>query len=567
MTEPVEHRAQVAVVGAGPVGVTIANYLGRYGVRTVLIDRSEQIVDYPRAVGMDDECLRSFQGIGLADEMLADMIQNVPLKMFAADGRCLADIRPDSKEYGWPRRNIFMQQIAERTLRAGLGRYPHVRNLLGHELVRLEQDGTEVRLHLDGAQGQRALVHAEYVVGADGGRSTVREQLGIPLSGDTHPRKWVVIECDNDPLDAPYTGLHGDPKRPYVCLDLPYNYRRWEFMLFPGEDADAMLRPEKVCELLTGHVPDPTALNIIRARVYTHHSRVADRFVDGRICLAGDAAHLMPPWAGQGLNTGVRDATNVAWKMAAVVTGRAHPRILATYDTERREHARAMVNLSDTIGRLLSPTRPAVARARDSLVRGLTVAPPVRDWLVHMRFKPVPRYAEGIIVHGRRAARRTSPVGRMFIQPRVETTPDGRVVPLDETLGDWFALIGYGHDPLVHLDPGSRAFWDRVGTRYLTVVESRSGRSRTERRTSTTGSVTVEDVDGTLRDWFAKHGRHGGGIAVVRPDRYLAALAEPRDLATVTDAFERLLAPSRSTDSENSKDAWRSVPVVEGETS
>lgn len=358
MTEPVEHRAQVAVVGAGPVGVTIANYLGRYGVRTVLIDRSEQIVDYPRAVGMDDECLRSFQGIGLADEMLADMIQNVPLKMFAADGRCLADIRPDSKEYGWPRRNIFMQQIAERTLRAGLGRYPHVRNLLGHELVRLEQDGTEVRLHLDGAQGQRALVHAEYVVGADGGRSTVREQLGIPLSGDTHPRKWVVIECDNDPLDAPYTGLHGDPKRPYVCLDLPYNYRRWEFMLFPGEDADAMLRPEKVCELLTGHVPDPTALNIIRARVYTHHSRVADRFVDGRICLAGDAAHLMPPWAGQGLNTGVRDATNVAWKMAAVVTGRAHPRILATYDTERREHARAMVNLSDTIGRLLSRRVP-----------------------------------------------------------------------------------------------------------------------------------------------------------------------------------------------------------------
>ncbi|WP_128377229.1 bifunctional 3-(3-hydroxy-phenyl)propionate/3-hydroxycinnamic acid hydroxylase [Streptomyces cavernae] len=560
MTEPVAHRTQVVVVGAGPVGATVANYLGLYGVRTLLIDRSEEIVDYPRAVGMDDECLRSFQGIGLADEMLADMIQNVPLKMFAANGRCLADIRPDTREFGWPRRNIFMQQLAERTLRAGLRRHPHVRPLLGHELVRVEQDGTEARLHVKGPGGERVLVHTEYVVAADGGRSTVREQLGIPLSGDTHPRKWVVIECDNDPLDAPYTGLHGDRKRPYVCLDLPYNYRRWEFMLFPGEDAEVMLRPEKVRELLTGHVPDPAALNIIRARVYTHHSRVADRFVDGRVCLAGDAAHLMPPWVGQGLNTGVRDATNVAWKLAAIVTGRAHPRILASYDTERREHAQAMVDLSDTFGRFLSPTSPAVARVRDVLLRGLTVAPSVRDWVVQMRFKPVPRYAEGVMLHRRGPVRKDSPVGRMFIQPRVETA-DGRVLPLDETLGEWFALIGYGTDPLVHLDPGTRAFWDRIGTRYLTVVESRSGRSRTERRTSTTDSVTVEDIDGTLRDWFAQH---EGTVAVIRPDRYVAALTDPRDLASVSDAFERLVAPSWSAEF---KDAWHSLPVTEGEAS
>ncbi|GAQ59788.1 bifunctional 3-(3-hydroxy-phenyl)propionate/3-hydroxycinnamic acid hydroxylase [Streptomyces scabiei] len=560
MTGPVEHRTQVAVVGAGPVGVTVANYLGLYGVRTLLIDRGEEIIDYPRAVGMDDECLRSFQGIGLAEEMLGDMIQNVPLKMFAANGHCLADIRPDTREFGWPRRNIFMQQLAERTLRAGLGRHPHVRLLLGHELRRVEQDGAEARLHVTGPEGSPVRVRAEYVVAADGGRSTVREQLGIPLSGDTHPRKWVVVECDNDPLDAPYTGLHGDPRRPYVCLDLPYNYRRWEFMLFPGEDAEAMLRPGKVHELLAPHVPDPTALNIIRARVYTHHSRVADRFVDGRICLVGDAAHLMPPWAGQGMNTGIRDATNAAWKLAAVVTGRAHPRILATYDTERREHARAMVRLSDAIGRFLSPTNTAVARARDTVVRGLTVAPPVRDWLVHMRFKPVPRYTEGIMLHGRRPVRRNSPVGRMFVQPRVETA-DGRVLRLDETLGEWFALIGYGNDPLVHLDAGSRAFWDRLGTRYLTVVESRSGRSRTERRTSVTDSVTVEDVDGTLRDWFAEH---RGGIAVVRPDRYLAALTDPRDLATVTGDLAALLAPPRLVEPEDTR---RSVPTAEGEAS
>lgn len=548
MSAPQELRTQVAVVGAGPVGTTVANYLGLYGIEALLIDRATEIVDYPRAVGMDDECLRSFQGVGLADEMLADMLQNMPLKMFGADGRCFADIRPATKEFGWPRRNIFMQQLAEATLRAGLERHPHVRPLYGHELVRLEQDGTEVRLHVTGPGGERVLVRAQYVVAADGGRSTIRTQLDIPLDGRTDPNRWLVVECDNDPLDAPWTGLHCDPVRPYVCLDLPYNYRRWEFMLFPGEDAEAMARPEKVRELLTGHVPDPTALNIIRARVYTHHSRVARRFVEGRVVLVGDAAHLMPPWAGQGMNTGVRDATNVAWKLAAAVTGRAHPRILSTYDRERRAHAKAMVDLSDTFGRVVSPTSPWVTRPRDALLRGLGLAPAVRDWFLQMRFKPMPRYGEGGVVLGdgvdggarSRRSRQAGAVGCMLIQPKVELS-DGRTVLLDDALGTWFTLVGYGTDPLIHLDAGSRAFWDRIGTRYVTVVESRSGRSRAQRPVSGTDSVVVEDIDGSLRDWFAAQ---PGTVAVVRPDRYVAALAEPLRLAAVSAEFERLLGPS-----------------------
>jgi len=562
MSTHTELRTQVAIVGAGPCGVTVANYLGLYGVQALLIDRSTDIVDYPRAVGMDDESLRSFQGIGLADEMLADMLQNMPLKMFAADGRCFADIRPATKEFGWPRRNIFMQQLAEQTLRKGLERYPRVRSLYGHELVRLEQDGVEVRLHLTGPDGEHVLIRADYAVAADGGRSTIRTQLGIPLTGDTHPHKWVVIECDNDPLDAPYTGLHCDPKRPYVCLDLPYNYRRWEFMLFPGEDAEAMLRPEKVRELLTGHVPDPTALNIIRARVYTHHSRVASRFVEGRICLVGDAAHLMPPWAGQGMNTGIRDATNVAWKLAAAVTGRAHPRILSTYDTERRTHAKAMVDLSDTLGRILSSTRPWMARPRDTLFRSLNLAPSVRDWLLQMRFKPMPLYSRGVVLHRGRPTAKNTTVGRMLIQPEVETA-DGRAVLLDDALGTWFTLLGYGTDPLIHLDAASRAFWDRIGTRYVTVVESRSGRSRGERLRSGTDSVVVEDIDGSLRDWFADQ---PGTVAVVRPDRYLAAVADPLELSTVSGEFERLLAPSGNPEGSADQPAPRlsSLPTTRG---
>jgi 3-(3-hydroxy-phenyl)propionate hydroxylase len=312
----------VLVVGAGPVGVTIANLLGCYGTRTLVIDRSPAILDYPRAVGLDDEAMRTFQAAGVADSLLRDMIQNVPMRMYSARKQCFAEILPSTQEFGWFRRNLFSQPLGERAMRDGLRRFPHVTLGLGIELLALEQDAGGVRATLRHADGREQLLRAAYLVGADGARSTVRELAAIAYDGKTHPRKWVVIECDQDPLDAPYTALHCEPRRPYVCLRLPYGLRRWEFMLFPGEDGEQMLQPAMVRALLGQHVADPGRLNVIRARVYTHNSRVARQFVQGRVCLAGDAAHITPPWIGQGLNAGLRDAFNLSWKLAWVLDGR-----------------------------------------------------------------------------------------------------------------------------------------------------------------------------------------------------------------------------------------------------
>ena len=370
-------EAPVLIIGAGPVGVTLANLLGTYGVQTLVVERSTAVFDFPRAVGLDDEALRTFQATGLAEEMLRDMIQNVPMRMYTARKQCFAEILPSTREFGWFRRNLFSQPLGEKTLRRGLARFDHVQLRLGMELVGLVQDETGVTATLRDEAGAEHQVRAAYAVACDGGRSAVREMLGLSYEGRTHPAKWVVIECDQDPLDAPYTALHCDPERPYVCLRLPYGLRRWEFMLFPGEDGEQMLAPDKVRELLGRHVADPAALNVIRARVYTHNSRVAGSFVAGRVCLAGDAAHITPPWIGQGLNAGVRDAFNLGWKLAWILQGRLRPELLASYHDERHAHAKAMIDLADTFGAVLSQRNPLLAWARDRFFMAIRNIPKV----------------------------------------------------------------------------------------------------------------------------------------------------------------------------------------------
>jgi 3-(3-hydroxy-phenyl)propionate hydroxylase len=513
----------VAIVGAGPVGVTAANLLGTYGVDTLIVDRETGVVEYPRAVGVDDEALRTFQAAGLVDDILRDTIANVPMKLFDAAGRCLADIRPTGRDLGWFRRNIFMQPLAEATLRRGLARFPHVRLMLGTEMRELSQDDGGVTLHLVDEGGGQHEVRADYVIAADGGRSPVRAQLGIPLEGNTHARKWVVIDCANDPLDAPYTALHCDPRRPYVCAHMPYDHRRWEFMLFPGEDDDENLTRDRIDDLLRHHLDDPGKVDVIRARVYTHHSRIAARFLDGRVALAGDAAHLMPPWAGQGMNTGFRDATNLCWKLAAVAKGQADPSLLSTYDQERRPHARAMIDLSTRLGQILSPTRRSVAHVRDLVLRGLAVAPPVKRWTLEMRFKPIPDYRRGFTVPDD-PEQRLPTAGRMLPQPDVETA-DGARVRLDDVLGDWFAVVGFECDPLSGLTESELATLDRFRPRIVKIVESRPGERCHQQPCVDPETVVVEDVDNQLCPWFHARGR---AAVFVRPDRYVAAMTTPR---------------------------------------
>ncbi len=523
----------VLIVGAGPVGTTIANLLGTYGVTALVIERSEGIHDYPRAVGLDDEALRTFQAAGLADEMLRDMIQNVPMRLYGARKQCLAEIQPATREFGFFRRNLFSQPLGEATLRKGLERFPHVELRSAIELVDLAQDSDGVTATVRNAAGELSLIRAQYLVGCDGGRSTVREGLlKLPFGGKTHPNKWVVIECEDDPLDAPYTALHCEPKRPYVCLRLPYGLRRWEFMLFPGEDGEQMLTDEKVQRLLRSHVADPSRLKIIRARVYTHNSRVSGSFVVGRVCLAGDAAHITPPWIGQGLNAGLRDAFNLAWKLAWIVQGRLKPELLQSYHDERHAHARAMIDLADLFGAALSQRNRLIAWARDRFLLSIRGIPRLRDYVLQMRFKPMPRFEKGI-VQDSGDKRRDAVVGRMFIQPMVEH--EGRVARLDDVVRDRFVLLSWRSDALVQADADLQAALEHLKVVRMSAVRSRSGRYETDPFVASRPQpLLIEDLDNQLNSWFLAH---RVDWVLLRPDRYIAAMGAAGDAVTRLKSF------------------------------
>lgn len=532
-------ETDVLVVGAGPCGVTLSNLLGLYGVDGVVVDRDREILNYPRAVGIDDESLRTCQAVGVVDDLLADIIQNTPIRYHTSWGRCFAHVEPSAQPFGWPRRNLFLQPLLEATLRGGLARYKSLDVRYGVELVSFEQDSGGVTAELSSLDGERTTVRAQYVVGADGGRSTVRRLSGIELAGTTAPVKWLVVDVTDDQLDEPYSAVYCDSRQPVLTMPLPYRHRRFEFQLGPDDAEEVVTNPEYVLQLLRpryGRLPLPT---VVRSRVYLHHSRTATTFQVGRVFVAGDAAHLQPPFFGQGMNSGIRDATNLAWKLAAVVTGKAGSHILDSYDAERRGHAATMVDFATRIGRMYRPRSLTTERLRDLGFRALQLVPGGKEYILQMKYKPMPLYSTGVVLHPD-AAGKHDPVGRMFMQPVVEAEGRRRL-KLDDAIGPWFAVLGVHLDPAKHLSPAALDWWERLGATFVEVAKPRATATPgTSAATTSSGRhLVVEDVNGAFRDWLLA--RPGQEIVVLRPDRYVAAVCDRAAFEATTAALGQLL--------------------------
>ncbi|AJP58945.1 3-(3-hydroxyphenyl)propionate hydroxylase [Pandoraea vervacti] len=555
----------VAIVGAGPVGLMIANILGLQGVRVTIVEKLDQLIDYPRAIGLDDEALRVFQAVGLTDALLPHTTPDHWMRFLTSDGHCFASIEPQTDEFGWSRRNAFIQPLADRVLFEGLDRFAHVNVLFGHSVEALTQDALGVTLTTRTNDGALRTLRAAYVVGADGGNSLIRRMLEVPFEGRTKPNQWIVVDVRNDPVGAPHVYLHCDHKRPYVSAALPHGIRRFEFMVMPGETEEELSKPENMAALIRKVVAHPDKVDYIRKRVYTHNARLARTFRVERVLLAGDAAHIMPVWQGQGYNSGIRDANNLGWKLAMVVKGQCSARLLDTYTAERRPHARSMIHLSEVAGDLFAPTTRFGVRFRDAFVRSFNLFPAVKRYFVEMRFKPMPRYEEGVVLlppaqHtggwlarvlersgnsapgrllglmsqkrdswlGRLAYGRdplaSSPVGRLFIQPKVRTS-QGEIQRLDDVIGNHFAVLGWGADPTFGLTAQARAVADRLGVRF---VLAKPDVQMAHTDDVPAGVIAIGDPLNRLKNWFAARPQ---SVALLRPDRFVAGVCAPQEVS------------------------------------
>jgi 3-(3-hydroxy-phenyl)propionate hydroxylase len=362
-SEPAGARCEVLVVGFGPVGATVAGLLARRGVDVTAIDRDLDVYPLPRAAHFDQEIMRIVQELGALDEVAPSTRPLPGMDFLTADRQVLLSMRSgDRTRSGFPASVLFHQPGFDRAIRDRAGELGATVGL-GVELLAIEQYDDHVSAQLsDGTT-----IDAQWVVACDGARSTVRKAIGTTMEDLQFEEPWLVLDLVLAEGVAPPTDVCFqvcDPARPHTLVPMPPPRFRFEFMLLPGEDPAWIQQPEVMLDLLSTWV-DPTSVNIERSAVYTFHGLIAHRWRDGRVLLAGDAAHQMPPFLGQGMCSGMRDAANLAWKLARVVRGRCTDALLDSYQAEREPHVRSIVEAAVGFGRLICTTDAVAAAARD----------------------------------------------------------------------------------------------------------------------------------------------------------------------------------------------------------
>jgi 3-(3-hydroxy-phenyl)propionate hydroxylase len=449
----------VLVVGAGPTGLTLANLLGSMGVNTVLLERNATTVDEPRAVSIDDESMRTLQAIGLADQVQAITARGYGSRYLSPAGKQFAMVDPVVRDYGFDKRNAFQQPELEAVLRRGLRRFANVKGFFSHELLSFEQSNEAVRALVRRPDQSEVAIAARFLIACDGGRSGVRKALGIKLSGSTFAERWLIVDLKETQNRFRHTEVFCNPRRSCITLPGPGGIRRYEFTLQEHEGETTATNEDFVRRLLSEVGPDRDA-PIRRMRVYTFHARVAESWRDRNVLLAGDAAHLTPPFAGQGMNSGLRDAHNLAWKLAEVIAG-ASDTLLDSYEVERKPHAWSMIELALRMGRVMTPRSVLQGALIRAGFRVLGLYPLARDYIAQMKYKPKPRFEHGLLWPDGRGGKETM-VGRLLPQPEVEDKERERTL-LDKHLPDKPVVLVFSEFPDRALDQVAQAALESSG--------------------------------------------------------------------------------------------------------
>ena len=471
----------VAIIGFGPAGATLANLLGQTGLSVAVLEKEAGIYPLPRAIHFDGEVMRIFQSIGLRREV--EDISRAGLKgmhFVNAEGETLL-IRGGTTAlgpHGCASNYYFHQPELERVLREGVKRFENVRVCLQHSVIDIQEHPEHASLQVKDCNNNTHEINARYVVGCDGARSLVRKILGSPMQDLGLHQAWLVFDAllkDNAPPLPDHTVQHCEPARPMTYCNVTGNRRRWEIMMLPDDDPAEIVKPENLWPLVNRWV-QPENAEIERATIYTFHSVIAKGWRTGRLMIAGDAAHQTPPFLGQGMCAALRDASNLAWKLQAVLTGIASDDLLDTYESERAPHVQAFIELAVRLGDIIQTTDPEAAKARDAKFR--QGQPEIFQF-------PAPVLGHGMVAAG------PVPVGQTFPQPQLS---NGQW--LDEAIGNHFAVIALP-ELLQEVSPQTRAQWKQWQV------------------------VSQSAQDESLRAWLDQQSVRA---VLVRPDRYILGM-------------------------------------------
>lgn len=453
----------ILVVGAGPTGLLLTNLLGGMGVRTTIVERNPSTVQEPRAVSIDDESMRALQAAGLADELARFTVKGYGSIYRGPSGRVFAEVKPHIREYGFDKRNAFEQPVFEGCLREALARHASIEALFDTTLESVSQDADGVTAQFQGPSGPMQ-IRARYMVACDGGRSLTRKLLNIALEGSTFKEPWLIVDLHFTRNTCFHTEVFCNPRRSAISLPGPNGIRRYEFKLNEGE-TEAEAEREAFARRLMAEVGPDEDEPIRRQKVYTFHARTAVRWREGRIFLAGDAAHLTPPFAGQGMNSGLRDAHNLAWKLDEALRLADPEPVLESYEIERKPHAWEMIKLALTMGKVMIPSSPLAGLFIRTGMSLLGLYGPAKAYMVQMKYKPRPRFAAGLLRPDGKQPKETV-VGRMIPQPLVVNAQREECL-LDAVLPDTPVALIFNVAPQDALTPEMQAQFEAAGATVI----------------------------------------------------------------------------------------------------